>query len=77
MVNQITPDNFAALFNFTPVDRASDFMMARTSSHSYLLIRIGTLSSVAGPPDDLSLLQISSYVVFGSPGISCFEVVSS
>ena len=29
-VNQITVDNFAALFNCTPVDRASDFMMALT-----------------------------------------------
>ena len=30
VVNQITLDNFAALFNVTPVDRASDSMMART-----------------------------------------------
>ena len=28
VINPITDDNFAALFNCTPVDRASDFMMA-------------------------------------------------
>ena len=30
VTNPITFDNFAALFNCTPVDRASDFMMAPT-----------------------------------------------
>ena len=30
VINQITVDNFAALFNCTPVDRASDSMMAPT-----------------------------------------------
>ena len=29
VINQITVDNFAALFNCTPVDRASDSMMAK------------------------------------------------
>ena len=29
VINLITLDNFAALFNYTPVDRASDSMMAR------------------------------------------------
>ena len=28
VINQITVDNFAALFNCTPVDRASDSMVA-------------------------------------------------
>ena len=77
VVNQITLDNFAALFNFMLVDRASDSMMARTQSHSYLLIGIGTLSPVVVPPDDILLLQISSYVVFGSPWIPILQVVSS
>ena len=70
VVNQITLDNFAALFNVRPVDRASDSMMARTYSHSYLLIGIGTLLSFVGPPDDLLLLQISAILylpVQGSP----------
>ena len=30
VINSITADNFAALFNCTPVDRASDTMMAPT-----------------------------------------------
>ena len=30
VINPITVDNFAALFNCTPVNRASDFMMAPT-----------------------------------------------
>ena len=30
VINPITVDNFAALFNCTPVDRASDSMMAQT-----------------------------------------------
>ena len=29
VINRITVDNYAALFNCTPVDRASDSMMAR------------------------------------------------
>ena len=33
--NTITVDNFAALFNCTPVDRASDYMMAPTKSYSF------------------------------------------
>ena len=30
VISPITVDNFAALFNFTPVDRASDSLMAPT-----------------------------------------------
>ena len=30
VINPITVDSYAALFNCTPVDRASDFMMAPT-----------------------------------------------
>ena len=61
LVNPITLDNFAAIFNCTPVDRASDSMMARTKHYSYQSMRTGTLSSVVGPADDLLLLHISSY----------------
>ena len=64
MINPITLDNFAALFNCRPVDRTSESMMAKTLSHSFQLIGTKTLSSVVGPPDDLLLLQISSYVVW-------------
>ena len=35
LVNPITADNFAAFFNCTPVDRASDVMMAPTLSYSF------------------------------------------
>ena len=34
VINRITVDNFAALFNCTPLDRASDSMMAPTKSYS-------------------------------------------
>ena len=64
MGNPIMLDNFAAINNCTPVDRASDSMMARTKHYSYKLIGTGTLSSVVGPPGDLLLLHISSYVVW-------------
>ena len=33
--NPITVDNYAAFFNCTPVGRASDSMMAPTSSYSF------------------------------------------
>ena len=35
VINPITVDNFAALSNCTPVDRASDSMMAPTKSYSF------------------------------------------
>ena len=34
VVSPVTVDNFAALFNCTPVDRTSDSMMAPTYSYS-------------------------------------------
>ena len=64
LVNPIRLDNFAEIFNCTLVDRASDSMKARTKHNSYQLIGTGTLLSVVGPPDDLLLLHISSYVVW-------------
>ena len=64
LVNPITLDNFAEIFNCTLVDRASDSMKARTKHYSYQLTGTGTLLSVEGPPDDLLLLHISSYVVW-------------
>ena len=35
VINPITVDNVAVLFNCTPVDRASDSMMAPTESYSF------------------------------------------
>ena len=37
VINPITVDGYAALFNCTPVDRASDSMMAPTSTYSLWL----------------------------------------
>ena len=43
VVNPITVDNFAAFFNCTPVDRASDFMMARPKAiHFSCLVHRGS-----------------------------------
>ena len=35
VINPIRVDNFAALFNSTPVDRASDSIIAATLSYSF------------------------------------------
>ena len=35
VINTITVDGYAAFFNCTPVDRASDAMMAPTLSYSF------------------------------------------
>ena len=35
VINPMTVDGYAELFNCTPVDRASDSMMAPTSSYSF------------------------------------------
>ena len=49
VINPITVDDYAALFNCTPVDRASDFMMARPK----LFILVGwdrSFRLLLGPP---------------------------
>ena len=67
VINPTMVDNFAALFNCTPVDRASDSLMARPKAIHFswlgpelfvccLVHRVST--------DDLLLLQISSCVVW-------------
>ena len=66
VVNPITVDNFAALFNCTPVDRASDSLTARpTAIHSFSWLGpdlfVGCLVH-RGSTDDF-LLQISNGVV--------------
>ena len=50
VINPITVNNFAALFNCTPVDRASDSMMAATQSYSFYLDGTGALRLLLGPP---------------------------
>ena len=62
VINPITVDNFAALFNCTPVDRASDLKL-------FILVGWDRCSFVCclahrGSTDDLLLLQISSCFVW-------------
>ena len=65
-INPITVDGNATIFNFTPVDRASDSMMARPKAINFSWLG-PELSSVAwstgGSTDYLLLLQIFSGVV--------------
>ena len=67
VISTITVDNFAALFNCTPGDRASDSMMTSTWSYSFKLLVVGT--GLFGPPGstyDILLLQSSRGVVWQS-----------
>ena len=71
VVNTITGDNFAAPFNCTPMDRASDSMM--TKNNSFYLVGTGALSSVAwsiGAQLTIFVCFRFPVVLFGSPGIS-------
>ena len=66
VISPITVDNFAALFNCTPVDWASDYMMGRPKAihFSWLGSELFVCCLVhRGSTDDLILLQISSGVV--------------
>ena len=59
VINPITVNTFAALFNCTPVDRASDSRMTPTLSYLFKLVGTGSLSSIPwsrGSTDDLLLL---------------------
>ena len=67
--NQITVDNFAALFNCTPVYRASDSLMVRPKAIHFSWLGPGRAFVCClihrGSTDDLLLLQL-----FGRPEIS-------
>ena len=66
VINPITVDGYAALFKCTPVDRASDSMMAPTINYSFKLVGTGTFVCCLvhrGSTDYLLLLQIFSGVV--------------
>ena len=66
VINQIIVDGYAALFNCTPVDRASDSIMVPTKSYSFWLVGTGALVCCLvhrGSTDFLFLLQIFSGVV--------------
>ena len=63
VINPITVDNFAALFNCTPVDRVSD---SRTKAIHFCWLGPELFVCCLvhrGSTDDLLLLQISSRVV--------------
>ena len=76
MIDPITVDNFAALFNCTPVDRASDSIMTPT----FFLVGWDRSSFVCclvhrGSTDDLLLLQIGVVLaVKGSPAVTQYVV---
>ena len=64
-INPITVENIAVLLNCTPVDRASDSMMAPTLSYLFQLVGTGAFVCCLvhrGSTDDM--LQISSGVVW-------------
>ena len=66
VINPITVDNFSALFNCTPVDRASDSIMVRPKAFhfSWLGPEFFVCCLVhRGSTDNLLLLQIASVVV--------------
>ena len=66
VINPITVDGYAKLFNCTPVDRASDSMMAPTISYSFLLVGTGSFVCCLvhrGSTDYLLLLQLFSGLV--------------
>ena len=69
MINPITVDSFAALFNCTPVDRESDY--DSPDLKLFILVGFDRSSFVSclvhrGSADDLLLLQIFSGVVWQS-----------
>ena len=72
VINHITVDNFAALINYTPIDRASDSMMARPKAiHFSWLGRKLFVCCLVYPrsTDDLFCFRCP-VVLFDRPGIS-------
>ena len=65
VINPIKVEGYAALLNCTPVDRASDSIMAPTTSYSFYMVGTGTFVCclVERSTDYLLLLQIFSGVV--------------
>ena len=50
VISPITADNFAALFNCTPVDRASDTMIARPKAIHFSWLGPEPFRLLLGPP---------------------------
>ena len=72
VINTITVDSFAALFNCTPVDRASDSMMARPKSihFSWLGPELSSVAWSTGAQLITFFCFKFSVVLFDRPGIS-------
>ena len=71
--NPIMVNNFASLFNLSPVGRASDSMMTPTQSYLFYLVGAGAILSVAWPTGVQLLVFFCcsvSVVLFDTPGIS-------
>ena len=63
VINPITVDGCAVLFNCTPVDRASDSMMALTSTAAHPAFR-KTCSMLVYSFNNVCLFSISSYYMY-------------
>ena len=74
--NPITVNNFASLFNCTPVGRASDSMMAPTLSYLFQLVWAGAFLSVAWSTG-VQLLVLLCSTPQGSPGVGRNTFLSS
>ena len=72
VINRITVDYFAALFNYTPVDRASDTMMAPTITihFSWLGPELSSVAWFTGAQLMIFFCFRFPVVLFGIPGIS-------
>ena len=75
VINPIKVDNFASLFNCTPVDRASDSMMARPKAihFSWLGPDLSSVAWSAGAQLMIFFCFRFPVVLFGRPGISIFH----
>ena len=67
VINPVTVDNFAVLFNVTPVDRASESYDGPDLKLFIFLVGTGALVN-RGSTDDLILLQ--SFADQGSPSVT-------
>ena len=72
VINPIMVDEYAALFNCTPVDRASDSMMARPKAihFSWLGPELSSVAWSTGAQLIIFFCFRFSVVVFDRPGIS-------
>ena len=72
VINPITVDGYATLFNYTPVDRASDSMMARPKAirFSWLGPELSSVAWSTGAQLIIFFCLRFSVVLFDRPGIS-------